>query len=109
MKQICGGTTEGNYFQSSELFFTPGPIQGGHFDRYACVFVYSMLPLSDNVVAFSTFSVISLLLQASLPCLLFASIPSTVVMAGDTYFNTSYPLVYMTEVSTSYMLILYLD
>ena len=67
------------------------------------------IPCCNNVVAFSTFSIISLLLQASLPCLLFASIPSTVVMAGDTYFNTSYPLVYMTEVSTCYMLILYLD
>ena len=47
VEQLCGGTTAGNYLYSSELFFAPGPIKGGHFEakdskRFGLVFVYSM-------------------------------------------------------------------
>ena len=62
--------------------------------------------ISENV-AVCPCSIVCLLLQVALPCLLFGSTPSMVLMSGVTHITTAYPLEYMTEASN--INALYLD
>lgn len=67
VRDICGGHLENAFIGSTEVVLYPGPIRGGEFS-------------ADTGTAGS----IVLLLQAALPCLLFADAPSVLRLRGGT-------------------------
>ncbi|XP_078656652.1 RNA 3'-terminal phosphate cyclase-like [Branchiostoma floridae x Branchiostoma belcheri] len=67
VRDLCGGRLEGGKVSSTEIGFTPGQIQGGNF-------------LADTHTAGS----ICLLMQVSVPCLLFSPGPAQLTLKGGT-------------------------
>ena len=98
LSDLCGGRLEGDHPGSSEVTFHPQPIVGGNFTADTQTAGY-ILKLSQTCCEGNGTKKVSnscrsvcLLLQASLPCLLFASRPSTVVLKGATNADMAPPI-----------------
>lgn len=81
VSQLCGGRLAGDHTGSSEVTFDPGLLVGGEFT-------------ADTHTAGS----VCLLQQVALPCLLYASKSSRVILRGGTNADMAPPIDYMREV-----------
>merc|ERR1712071_59702 len=81
MRDLCDATLDGDYVGSTEIVFSPGRIIGGEFS-----------------VDTKTAGIITLMIQAILPCLLFAMKGSKIVMKGGTNVDFSPPIDYLLKV-----------
>ncbi|KAG8436613.1 hypothetical protein GDO86_007644 [Hymenochirus boettgeri] len=81
VRDLCGGKLEKAEIGSTEIVFTPGKIKGGALT-------------SDTKTAGS----VCLLLQVSLPCILFAESPSELILKGGTNAEMAPQIDYTTMV-----------
>ncbi|BCS88988.1 RNA 3'-terminal phosphate cyclase [Pseudodesulfovibrio sediminis] len=72
--EVCGAEVQGHVVGSTEIRFSPGPIQGGHYD-----------------FAVGTAGSAGLVLQTVLPALLLAENTSTITVEGGTHNMASPP------------------
>jgi len=81
IRDVCGGTLTGGIQGSTEISLHPGTVQSGEY-------------LADTKTAGS----VTLLLQATLPCLLFAPKKSQITLKGGTNADMAPPIDYLTWV-----------
>ncbi|XP_046637601.1 RNA 3'-terminal phosphate cyclase-like [Daphnia pulicaria] len=85
IKDLTNGSMEGGSIGSTEITLRPGPIGGGEFS-----------------VDTKTAGSITLIIQAVLPCLLFAGKRSVIKMKGGTNVDMAPPIDYLTDIFSSF-------